>query len=176
VTPDVLGHDIKLPTLTPSEKTDEASARLSAALNEKLPKDFGQVVVYKRDQLSAVQEGVHLFDRFVIVAVVLSLVFAVAGLWLSKRRRRAVVILAAGVALGMVLVRRAVFRIQHNVTNIPPKETGRQAAAAVLHAFLWPLTTFAAWAIGAAVLVMLVAYITSGHPRAVAIRRRTRPP
>jgi hypothetical protein len=173
VTPDVLGHDIKLPTISPSDQTNAASERLSAALNERLPKDFGQVVVYKRNKLAAIQEGVHLFNRFVVLAVVLALVFAIAGLWLTKRRRRDVVILAAGVALGMVLVRRAVFRVQHNVTNLPAKETGRQAAAAVLHAFLWPLTTFAAWAIGAAILVIVVAYITSANPRAVAIRHRT---
>jgi hypothetical protein len=171
VTPDVLGHNIKLPTITASDQANSAAERLSAALNDKLPNNFGQVVVYNRKKLAAVQEAVHLFQRFVILSVVGTLVFAVAALGLTKRRRRGLIFLAVGVTLGMVLVRRGVFRIEHDVTNLPPKETGRQAAAVVLHAFLSPLTTFAAWAIGVAIAVTAVAWVTSGSPRAVRLRR-----
>jgi hypothetical protein len=82
-----------------------------------------------------------------------------------------VIFMAAGVIVGMVLLRRASFRVVDDGSAIPPTAAGRDAAGVVLRAFVDPLEAFAAWAAVASLLVIAVAAITSGHPGAVRLRR-----
>src|SRR3954452_6542459 len=172
--PDLLGRDIQIPTIGATDDPNSGISKLSSALGVHLDDDFGQIVVYDRDQLNAAQEGVELFDRFVVVAVVLSIVLAAAAIALSRRRRRAVILLALGVVLGMVLLRRASFLLEDDVTGLPPTEAGRAAADSIISAFINPLQTFALWAAWIGLLVMLVAVLTGNGPRMVARRERVK--
>jgi len=172
VSPDVLGNDITIPTITANDDPNSAINKLKSALGIELDGDFGQLVVYDRDQLNAAQEGVELFDRFVTLALVLSVVFAAGAIALSRHRRRAVIWLAVGVVLGMVLLRRATFLLEDDVAGLPPTEAGQHAAASIMSAFIDPLQTFALWAAWVAIIVMLIAAVTSNSRRAVALRAR----
>lgn len=172
--PDLFGRDIQFPEIKSTDDPDSAISKLSTALDRPLPKDFGLIEVYDRNQLDAVQEGLHLFDRFVVVLVVVALVCAVAAMTITRRRRRTLVWLSVGVILGMVLLRRASFRIQDDVVALPPTAGGQDVAGVVLSSFLDPLTTFALWAAVVALVVLVVAYLTSDNPRAVSLRERVR--
>jgi hypothetical protein len=96
------------------------------------------------------------------------------ALWLSTRRRRTLLQLAAGLTLGMVLIRRVGFRLQDEVASLPPTAEGRRAVAAAAEQFLQPLTTFAAWTLAGIGVVAAVAVLTGDYPWVVALRRGAR--
>src|SRR5690606_2897026 len=112
--------------------------------------DFGQFTVYDDGTLTAAQEAISLFDRFVVVLLPLGVALAALALWLSHRRRRTLLQLCAGLVIGMVLVRRVGFRLHDEVAALPPRPQGREAAGLTLDAFLDPLTSFGAWVIAGA--------------------------
>jgi hypothetical protein len=173
--PDLLGRNLEIPSVEDLSNTSDPNSainRLSDALGIKLDSNFGQLVVYDRDQLSTAQEAVELFDRFVIPALILSIVFAAGAIALSHRRRRTIILLCIGVILGMVLLRRASFLLEDDVTGLPPTEAGRAAAVPIISAFIDPLQTFALYAAWIALFVILIAAVTSSGRRAVALRER----
>jgi len=172
--PDLFGRDIQFPEIKATDDPNSAINKLSTALDRPLPKDFGLIEVYDRNQLDAVQEGLHLFERFVVVLLVFAALCAVVAMIVTKRRRRTLVWLSVGVILGMVLLRRASFRIQDDVAALPPTAGGQDVANVVLSSFLDPLTTFALWASLVALVVLAVTYVTSDSRRAVALRDRVR--
>ena len=170
--PEILGREIDLPDVTVDDIPQVAIARIEEALDVELDDDFGQITVYDDDTLALAQDGVSLFDQLVVVLLPLSVVFAGLALWVSKRRRRTLLQLTVGVAIGMVLIRRVSFGVQDEVAALPPRVEGHEAAAVVLDTFLDPLLTFAMWALGAALVVAAVALVTGPYPWAVSLRRR----
>jgi hypothetical protein len=170
--PEILGRQVNLPDVSVNDIPKTAIARVETALGVNLGDSFGQVTVYDDGKLQAAQDGVRLFDRFVVLMLPLAAGFAALALWLSRRRRRTLLQLAAGVVLGMVLIRRVAFRFDGDVADLLPTAQGRRAAVVVVDTFVSPLTTFAAWAIGVAVTIAVVALITGPYPWAVSLRRR----
>jgi hypothetical protein len=170
--PEILGREVDLPDVTVEEIPDAAIARLEDALGVQLDDDFGQFTVYDEGKLAAVQDAIELFDRLVVVLLPLGIVLAGLALWLSPRRRRTLLQLAVGLALGMVLIRRVGFRVQDEVAALPPRPQGREAADLAVGAFLDPLTTFALWVLAGAVVVIVVAVFTGDYPWVVSLRRR----
>jgi hypothetical protein len=168
--PELLGREVDLPDVSVDEIPDAAIARIEDALGVDLDDDFGQFTVYDDGKLEAVQDAVGLFDRLVVFLLPLGLVLAAAALWMSPRRRRTLLQLSAGLALGMVLLRRVSFRLQDEVAALPPTPEGRRAGAAAVERFLQPLTTFAAWTLAAVAVVAAVAVITGDYPWAVSLR------
>ena len=169
--PEILGREVDLPDVTVDDIPDIAIVRLEDALGVDLGDDFGQFTVYDDGKLEAVQEGVRLFDRLVVLLLPLGVVLAGGALWLSTRRRRTLLQLSAGLALGMVLIRRVGFRLQDEVASLPPTAEGRRAGAAAAEQFLHPLTTFAAWTLAVAGVVGAVAVLTGGYPWVTSLRR-----
>jgi hypothetical protein len=171
--PEILGREIDIPDVTIDDVPEAAIARLEQALDVDLGDNFGQFTVYDDGKLAAAQDAVRLVDRLVVVLLPLGIVLAALAFWLSRRRRRTVLQLAAGLALGMVLIRRVSFRMQDEVAALPPRPQGRASAALVAEEFLHPLTTFAAWVLAGAVVVTVLALWTGDYPWVVALRRRT---
>ncbi|HZA87299.1 MAG TPA: hypothetical protein VE466_10490 [Acidimicrobiales bacterium] len=169
--PEILGRDVDLPDVTVDDIPDVAIARLEDALGVDLGDDFGQVTVYDDGKLEAVQDSVNLFDRLVVWLLPLGVVLAGVALWLSTRRRRTLLQLSAGLALGMVLIRRVGFRLQDEVASLPPTAEGRRAGAEAVEQFLQPLTTFAAWTLAVVGVVAAVAVLTGDYPWVVSLRR-----
>lgn len=170
--PELLGREINIPDVTVEDLPDQVITRIETALNVDLGDDFGQFTVFDDGKVEAAQAGLKLFDRLVIASLVLAIAFAALALWVSDRRRRTLLQLAAGVILGMVFVRRVAFAVEDDVAALPPTAPGRQAARVAVDAFLTPLTTFCAWSLGVAALVGAVALATGSYPAAVGFRRR----
>jgi hypothetical protein len=170
--PEILGREVDLPDVSVDDVPDVVIARLEDRLGVDLDDGFGRFTVYDQGRLEAVQDGVELFDRLVVVSLPAGLLLAGLAVWLSKRRRRTLLQLSFGLALGMILIRRSSFRLQDDVAALPPTSQGRRAAGAALEQFLQPLTTFAAWTLAALCLIAAVAVLTGDYPWVVGLRRR----
>ncbi len=170
--PEILGREVDLPDVTIDEIPAGAITRIEDALGTDLPEDFGQFTVYDDGKLAAAQDAISLFDRLVVLLLPLGVLLAAAALWISHRRRRTLLQLAAGLALGMVLIRRVGFRLQDEVAQLPPRPAGRESASLAAESFLQPLTTFGGWVLAGALVVAVVAVLTADYPWAVSLRRR----
>jgi hypothetical protein len=172
--PEILGRQVDIPDVTLEDVPDAAITKLERALGRPLPKDFGQVTVYDNGKLQAAQDGLELFDQFMVAFAVATPIFLVLALWVSQRRRRTVLQLVVGAGLGLVLLRRVMFRVQDDVAALPPRPAGQQAAGLALHNFIDPLLTFTEWALAAIAIVGAVAVLTSDYPWVVSLRHRVR--
>ncbi len=170
--PDILGRQVNIPDVSVEDVPKAAIDKLESALGIDLGDDFGQITVYDDGKLQAVQDGVNIFDKLVVVLLPLAVVAAALALWVSRRRRRTLLQLAAGVAIGMVVLRRVSFALEDEVAALPPTSQGKGAAAAAMSSFVDPLQTFALWSIWAALAIIVVAAVTGPYGWAVAVRRR----
>jgi hypothetical protein len=170
--PTILGRTVDIPDVTVDDIPDEARQKLADALGVPLDDDFGQITVYNDSQLSTVQDAVSLFDKIAVLLIPLGFVLAALALWLSPRRRRTLLQLCAGLALGMVLLRRGSFRVHDQVAALPPLPQGQKATSAALTQFLDPLQTFALWVLWAVIAIVVVAVLTGSYPWVVSLRAR----
>ena len=170
--PEILGRQVNLPDVSVEDIPASAIEKFESALGLDLGEDFGQFTVYDDGALEAAQQAVRTFDRAVFVLLPLSIITGAAALALSRRRRRTLLQLAAGIALGMVLIRRIAFTVNDDISNLAPRAEGRAAVAVVVDTFLAPLTTFALWALLAAAIVAVIALVTGPYGWAVSLRAR----
>jgi len=169
--PDILGHNVDLPTVTVDDVPDAAREAIGDALGVTLDDNFGTFTVYDDGALSAAQEAVGLADKLVWVLVVLAPLAILATLGISPRRRRTLLQLTVGIALSMVLLRRLVFLFQKDLLDYVRIERNLPAVQATSEAFLDPLTG-ATLGVGIGALVIAaIALITGPYPWAVRLRR-----
>jgi hypothetical protein len=170
--PEIFGQTVDLPTVTVDDIPEDAVAKVEDALGRDLPDDFGQFTVFDAQRLEAVQDAVSLFERLVVAAVVLAVVLIALTLWVSPHRRRTLLQLAAGIALGVVLLRRLGLRLEDDVVDLAKPEN-RDAVAVVVGAFVDSLLDATAWILAVAAVVAVVALVTGPYRWAEALRRRT---
>ena len=106
VASDLVGRSITLPTIEPDEVPAESVSKLESALGVDLPDNYGTLAVYDAEELGALQEMLDLFQRLLLLLLILIPVLAGLALWLSLRKRRTLIQLTVGGAIGLVLVRR----------------------------------------------------------------------
>ena len=170
--PEIFGRTVDLPTVSVDDIPEDAVSKVENALGVDLPDNFGQFTVFEAERLEAIQDAVELFDRLVVVAVVLAFLLIALTLWVSPSRRRTLLQLAVGIALGVVLIRRIGLRAEDEVVDLAKPEN-REAVGVVVGAFIDSLLDATAWILAAAALVAVVALLTGPYPWAVALRRRT---
>lgn len=170
--PELLGREIDLPTLTVDDLPGPAIARIEARLGVDLGDDFGQITVYDDGQLEAAQDAVRTIDRAITLLVVVAVVATGAALWLSRRRRRTLLQLAGGVVVGLVIVRRVTFRLEDEVVDLARVDENRPAVQAVVDAFVDPFLTGTRWLLAIAAIVAVLAVATASYPWVVSARRR----
>lgn len=168
--PDLVGRDVQIPAVTVDDIPDNAIARIEDAFGVELDEGFGQFTVYDHGRLETAQQSIRWFDRIVVTVLPIGLLFAGVALWLSSRRRRTLLQLCAGLAIGMVLVRRVSFGLRDEVASLPPTEQGRRAVDAALGVFMEPLTTFAALTLWGVAIIAAVAVLTGPYPWVVSLR------
>jgi hypothetical protein len=173
LSPDIFGRTVDIPTVSVDEIPEAAITRIEDAIGRDLPDDFGQFVVYDASTLAEIQDAVQLFDRLVVLAVVLAVLLIALTLWVAPRRRRTLLQLLVGVALGLVLVRRAGIRAEAEVVDLVRVPENRDAVGVIVGAFVSSLldaTEVLLWIVAA---VAVIAILTSSYPWVVALRGRT---
>ena len=170
--PEIFGRTVDLPTVTADDIPQDAVAKVESAIGRDLPDDFGQFTVFDAQRLEAAQDAVALFDRFVVAAAILAVVLMALTLGVSPYRRRTLLQLAVGIALGVVLLRRIGLRLEDEVVDLA-KPDNQQAVGVVVGAFVDSLLDAIAWILASAALVAVVALLTGPYSWARALRRRT---
>jgi hypothetical protein len=170
--PEIFGRTVDLPTVTVDEIPQDAIEKIERALGRPLPDNFGQFTVFDASKLQQVQDTVTLFNKLVVVAVILAIVLFALTLWVSPRRRRTLLQLMVGIALGIVIIRRLGLRLEDDVVELVKPEN-RDAVQVVVGAFVSSLLDATAWILGIAAAVAVVALLTGPYGWARALRRGT---
>jgi hypothetical protein len=172
VSPEIFGRTIDIPTITVDDIPEEAIQKLEDATGRTIPDDFGQFTVFDASRLQQVQDAVELFNRLVVFAVILAFVLIALTLWVSPSRRRTLLQLAVGIALGTVLIRRLALRAEDDVVDLVKPEN-REAVGVVIGAFVSSLLDATAWILAIAAIVAVIALLTGPYRWAVALRSTT---
>jgi hypothetical protein len=170
--PEIFGRTVDLPTVSVDEIPEEAIQRVERALGRDLPENFGQFTVFDASRLQQVQDTVTLFNRLVVAAVILAIVLIALTLWVSPRRRRTLLQLMVGIALGIVLIRRLGLRLEDDVVELVKPEN-QDAVKVVVGAFVSSLLDATAWILGGAAVIAAIALLTGPYGWAKALRRGT---
>ena len=169
--PEIFGRTVTLPEITADSIPEAARQRISSAIGVDLGDDFGVITIYDADGLQAAQDGLRLFERAVIALAVLTVVFAALALWLSRRRRRTLLQLTIGAAIGLVIVRRLGFWLQDSLGTRQADAVDARAVRAAGEIVLDSFFVLTAALLIALILVAVVAAVTGPYPWAVALRR-----
>jgi hypothetical protein len=169
VASELIGRPVTIPPITAQAVPSEAVAALETALGVDLPDDFGTIVVYDSTELETVQQAVHLFDRGVVLVVILWAAFFAGALWLATRKRRALIQVTTGMAVVLVLERAFAMAAGNGLVD-GAKPENQAAARSVVDQILGSLLRYTGWLLAATVIVLLVALVTGPYPWAARIR------
>jgi hypothetical protein len=170
--PEIFGRTVDLPTVSVDDVPGDAIAKIEDALGRDIPDNFGQFTVFEAQRLEQAQDAVDLFNRFVVVVVVVAVVLFALTLWLSPHRRRTLLQLMVGIALGVVIIRRLGLRLEDDVVDLVKPEN-QDSVKVVVSAFVSSLLDATAWILGIAAVVAAVAVVTGPYRWATALRSGT---
>jgi hypothetical protein len=169
VASELVGRDVALPQISEEDIPSASIAKLEQALGVDLPDTYGQVVVYDSEDLAALQKALYLFERLLVLLLVLIPILVAASLLVSTRRRRTLIQLAAGAAVGLVLIRRIAIMSRDSVFE--RVDTQRFPSVRVLTDDLMEsLFRYTAILLAIVLLVLVIALITGPYPWAVTVR------
>jgi len=170
--PEILGRNIDIPTVTVEDLPDEARQKIGDALGVTLDDNFGTITVYDQGALKAAQEGVELFNKVVWLLVGLALILIPLTLVASAHRRRTLLQLLVAISVGMVLVRRLSLRIQEDLLNLVKVPENVPAVEIVTDRVVDPLRTGAEVVLWIAAAIAVIAVLTGPYPWVVSLRAR----
>ncbi|MFF8942425.1 hypothetical protein ACF1A5_09140 [Streptomyces sp. NPDC014864] len=142
----------------------------------RIPVEHTEVSLLPAQQLGRLRKGFHVLEVAGFWLPVAAVLFAVAGIALAARRRRAVLATALGTALGGALLALALAVGRDLTLSDLPGEVSHPAAGAVYDALTSTLRT-TSWllvAIGLTVAALTLVTARSGRPRPPRSGRRRR--
>jgi len=169
VASDLVGRDVTIPPVTPGMLPDQAVAALESALGVDLPEDFGSIAVYDSNDLAALQKALNVSQKLLLLLIVLIPILIALTLWVSPRRRRTLIQLAAGGAIGLVLVRRGALLLRESLFESVDTQ-GFPAVRVLTDQLTNSLFRYTAVLLAVVLLALVVALLTGPYPWAVALR------
>ena len=169
--PEIFGRTVDLPTVSVDDIPEEAIEKIEDATGLQIPADFGQFTVFDASRLNQVQDAVEVFNRLVVVAAILAVLLVALTLWVSPRRRRTLIQLMVGIALGTVILRRLGIRLEDDVVDIVKPEN-QDAVRVIVGAFVSSLLDATQWILAIAAVVAIVAVVSGPYPWAKSLRSR----
>jgi hypothetical protein len=169
VATDLVGRDVTLPTIEEGEAPNESITKLEQALGVDLPDSYGQIVVYDSEDLEALQQTLSTLERMLVLLLILIPVLVAASLWVSTRRRRTLIQLTAGAAVGLVVVRRIAIITRDSLFE--RVDTQRFPSVRVLtNELMESLFRTTGILLTIVMLTLAIALITGPYPWAVKVR------
>jgi hypothetical protein len=154
--------DVTLPDVV-SDRAAEARQQLADALRAELPEDFGQLTVMSEEDLNAVQEAASRFDRLVWLIAILAVVLIAAAIAVAPDRRRAVIQVALGVIIAVILGVAAVRRLEAAVIDRIQNPDGAATATSLIGDVVGDLRRLV-WVIVVVAVVVAIAAYLAGRP------------
>jgi hypothetical protein len=171
--PGFLG-DVELPDLDSDATRREIRRELSDRFNIDLPEDFGQIVIFDEDQLSEAQNAVQLADRFVITAVILTVLLGAGAILASVDRRRTVLQLGIATSVATFFVFTVLRVVSDDLADLVEEGDNRAAARAAAEIVGRGLRDRAWYLLVGGLVVAAVAYLVGPGRGAVWTRRGAR--
>ena len=171
--PEIFGRTVDLPTVSVDDVPEAAIEKIESALGVQIPSNFGQFTVFDASRLEQVQDAVELFNRLVVFVAILAVALFALTLWVSPRRRRTLIQLVVGTALGVVLLRRLGLRLEDDVVDMV-RPDNQEAAKVIVGAFVSSLLDATTWVLIIAAVIAVVAVITGPYPWARTARGKVR--
>lgn len=169
VASDLVGRDVTLPQITQGEVPSAAIAKLEQSLGIDLPDDYGQIAVYDSQDLEALQQTLYTFERLLVFLLILIPLLVAASLLVSTRRRRTLIQLATGAAVGLVVVRRIAIITRDSLFD--RVDTERFPSVRVLtDELMESLFRYTGILLAIVLLTLVIALITGPYPWAVKVR------
>jgi hypothetical protein len=176
---DSLGIDVTVPAIPPDLDANEAVQRLSGALGVSLPPEFGQITIMSADELHGYQQTVQQLKRLYGALLLLTFLLLAATILVAPNRRKALIGVGIGSAVGLVLGGVFLRRVEAAIADALTGPGARAAAKSVFVEVTSGLRHLGLWVVAAAVIVAIVAYLV-GRPawfeRSMAWRRRVTAP
>ena len=169
VASDLVGRDVTLPQITQGEVPSAAIAKLEQSLGIDLPDDYGQIAVYDSQNLEALQQTLYTFERLLVFLLILIPFLVAASLLVSTRRRRTLIQLTAGAAVGLVVIRRIAIILRDDLFE--RVDTERFPSVRVLtNELMDSLFRYTGILLAIVLLTALIALVTGPYPWAVTAR------
>ena len=169
VASDLVGRDVTLPQITQGEVPSAAIAKLEQSLGIDLPDDYGQIPVYDSQNLEALQQTLYTFERLLVFLLILIPFLVAASLLVSTRRRRTLIQLTAGAAVGLVVIRRIAIILRDDLFE--RVDTERFPSVRVLtNELMDSLFRYTGILLAIVLLTALIALVTGPYPWAVTAR------
>jgi hypothetical protein len=169
VASDLVGRDVTLPQITQGEVPSTAIAKLERSLGIDLPDDYGQIAVYDSQELEALQQTLYTFERLLVFLVILIPLLVAASLLVSTRRRRTLIQLVTGAAVGLVVIRRIAIIVRDDLFE--RVDTERFPSVRVLtNELMDSLFRYTGILLAIVLLTALIALITGPYRWAVTAR------
>ena len=158
----LFGKNITLPTISGNTAPAAACQKIGTAIGRPLPATCGQIPLFPASTLTSAQHAYRAFNRLVLLLLIVTpLVFA-AALWASPRRRRTLLQLTAGGMLGLIVIRRAMYWLQSDLTA-KAKPANQAALMVITGQVLHGLFTVTPWVpIGASFCRRAAPALTAG--------------
>ncbi|HEY1331209.1 MAG TPA: hypothetical protein VGH10_07020 [Actinomycetota bacterium] len=168
----LVGRPVTLPTISANDVPSAAIEKLSAALGITLPSNFGQIVLFKSSQLKTAQQAFRFVNRLVILLIVLTIVLIPVTLWVSVHRRRTLIVMMTGFAVGLVVVRQVSRLVVSNQVATIRDPINRAAAQSVGDALVHDLRVYTSWLLVVSLIVLVIALVTGPYGWAVWLRSK----
>lgn len=169
----LFGKNVTLPTISSNTIPAAACQKIATALQQPLPATCGQIPLFPASALTSAQHAYRAFNRLVLLLLIVTpLVFA-GALWASPRRRRTLLQLTAGGMLGLIVIRRAMFWLQSDLTA-KAKPANQAALTVITGQVFHGLFAVTEWFLIGGLILAILALLSGPYRWAVALRARVR--
>ncbi len=165
----LFGKNVTLPAITSSTIPAADCQKIAAAIGHPLPPTCGQIALFPASSLTGAQHAYRAFNRIVLLLLILTPLAFIAALWASPRRRRTLLQLTIGGMLALIVVRRAMYWLESDLTAAA-KPANRAALSVIVGQVLHGVFDVTLWfLIGG--LIVLVVVLLAGPCRWAAATR-----
>lgn len=168
----LVGSKLPVPEIDSSASPAEVREILGAGIGRTIPEEFGQVTLFRSEQLAAAQRGVTTLDRVVPTLVILVIFLCAGAVLLSIRRLRMVIVLGVSVVLASAVVQAGIRELGSSAADSIVNPQLRIATSAGVAAFTGSLDSYFDVLVIGGIFAIAIAFLASRNAVVVLIRDR----